>query len=497
MQKIRYSIGLFLLVTLQLLTGCTENSVTPPDVDPDIISYTVSIPSMNRDSIRVSFKINGWRDGDSVRLLAPPMYADNPFIKQTDTNFCNLKITDANDAPLVYTRDSIVQGQCKMLLLAFHKSACPATISYTARLRYDAPGWLSAMPVPNIGVQTGYLAGNFMFLVPYTDKNIAHFWRDGQHLVVNYSLGPDVNLFGSPVTNAEFRNPYQLMFIQLVLISGSALQKQLLFEGQTSGQAFRCVNTSPAKTFSGNVIRQTKAMFTTFIDDIAPRFGTIPESPITIITGLNDGIGMEGMYAFCILDLRENDTIGWMGMTMAHEYIHSWVGVRVGEYDMAWWKEGTAFYLGYLVAKGHNLCSQKLFEDGLVRQDLSVTIGISLSESDRIREKIFVYGTPEGALAYVRGGQVTMILDRAIREATGNKVTILDAIATIVKEKNGLAFYKDYYLSVLSKTAGRDLAPLFTKYDIGTGIIDSSTLWETVNAIGAWGALGDFIPHGK
>lgn len=496
LMKIKYLFIILLLSALHLFFGCADNPASFTNSTDYAITYSVTIPSMNRDSIFVTLRINAWQNGDSVHLLAPPVYADNPFLAQTGINFCNLSVTDTNNQPVAYVKDSLAVGPFKNLTLSFPKSACPVIISYTPKLHYEPPSVQPAMPVPNIGEQTGYLEGNYIFMIPVTNKHVPDLWRDQFRLLVSFSLGAGIRLYGSPLSNAEFHNPYELLFFQAGLLSGAAPGKQILFEGEAAGQAFRCVNVATEKTFSDSLTERAKNTFIAIISDVSPKFGTIDESPVVMLTGFNKNLGLEGMYAFCVFDFLENDTLGWLGMTAAHEFLHCWLGVRTGEYDMAWWKEGTTYYAGFVVAKRNNLCTQKLFEQQIVAYDLSSTTGLFLADEDLIRHDLFLDGTV-AALVYMKGAQVTMILDRMIREATHNAVNIIDILAALTKDKNGSAFYKNYYLSTIQRLAGVDVSAVLTRYENSKDVIPDTTLWNAFNAIGTMGGLGDFIPHGK
>ena len=98
------------------------------------------------------------------------------------------------------------------------------------------------MPPPEIGEFSGYLQGNYMFLVPYRSSETVDIWRDSVFsMQVTYNLGNNVSLAGDP-DSVIFKSPYQLMFSKSALIFAPAAGNQLLYSGEAGGQPFRFVN---------------------------------------------------------------------------------------------------------------------------------------------------------------------------------------------------------------------------------------------------------------
>jgi hypothetical protein len=349
------------------------------------------------------------------------------------------------------------------------------------------------MPVPYIDENSGYLQGNYLFIVPHVSANTASIWRDNFDIQVCYNLGSGVHLFGDPDPLAKFNNPYQLMFSTSTLIASSIVNNQILFEGEAAGQRFRCVNISPVKTFTANVIAKTKNDFMTILNDISPRFGIIDETPFTMITGINYKIGLEGMFAFCCKDLHDNDISGSISACMAHEFMHAWIGVRVGDYEDPWWKEGTTSYLGHLITQRNNLAPRSTAKGTLLDTLAGSGNASSYALSDDIIRSILFYGDGIGHMVYGKGAQVSMLLDRRIRENTQYETTLMTILAEFIRQFDGKSFTRNEYVSFINERANCDVTDIFDQYIDAPGPIPGTVLRENFDSLEVNGAFGDTI----
>ncbi len=481
LQAVILFVGLFLL-------SC-EMTPSKPDELPDIsLEYSVSIPSMPIDTVHVSCTIREAADRASITMLVPPIYADNPLLEQESNNFHNVLITDSDQNILSHTTDTLIYGIFKNCYITFPVTSIPITIEYDVTFNYESH---PTMPVPHIGSSDGYLQGLYVFAVPFTASDMVDIWRSQYDMLVSYSLGSGVNLYGDPVTNASFDNPYELLFSTSALLSSSIVQNQILFEGTAQGQPFRFVNVSTSTTFTQSLLDSVKTNFIAILDDILPSFGTIGTDPFTIITGINDKIGLEGMYAFCLRNPKSGSSNA-LNMTMAHEMSHSWVGVRVGEYDDPWWKEGTATYLGLLIPKRNGLCSKEYIQETLLDTLGYVPAVDKYALSDRaIRPIIFTSPDNVATLVYRKGAQVSMLLDRYIRVVSGNTTTFDKILGAFVQQFDGACFHRNEYISFLNNHCNGDVQSIFTQYVDGTGAVPYSVLVENYNALDSLGAFGD------
>jgi hypothetical protein len=450
------------------------------------LTYTVVIPSLGLDSLHIELQIQDWEGGDSVRLLAPPVYADNPVLEQTGNNFCNLQIEQLAGSPVVYSFDSVRVGLYNSLSVAFHREHLPVLVSYDIKFQYNDS---TRMPVPRIGDQAGYLQGNYLFMIPYKSTETVDIWRDNFQIIVRYLPGASVPFNGDPTSQSYYRNSYELMF------SNCALGGTLQIQGLSGGQAFRFVGLSQNDSISLSLYQSTADNMGLLLEDISPIFGIIREAPITVIFGVNSAGGLEGMYSFSMRDPRENDSLGATNMIMAHEILHSWIGVRVGDYDDPWWKEGTTNYLGFLIAKRNNLITQA-YLDSCLLADLSLDSNVavySLSDAT-VRDHLFNRSRPGDwmlNLVYTKGAQVNMLLDRRIRSASLNLTSLDKVLGSFVSLYDGTAFTRNEYLTYIRENSGAEVGDLFQEYVDKSGAIPDSVLLDNYIWLAQTGAFGE------
>jgi hypothetical protein len=258
-------------------------------------------------------------------------------------------------------------------------------------------------------------------------------------------------------------------------------------------QKFRFVYASE-QTADDSLLNKAYTQLEIVLEDITDIFGTLGNNPLTVILGVNKISAVEGTFAFNTLDPTPNDTKGWYGVILAHEAIHCWVGIRVGEYDDPWWKEGTTNYLGYLVALRNNL-STDYFITYMLCKDLSNDPWVqSLALSDpEVRSRIFAPEDDCGVLVYYKGAQVNMLLDRKIREESNQESSLDRVLGIFTKEFNGRAFRRGEYLSFIEAHTGVDVSDIFYEFVDAAGVIPDSVLRDNSEALRDMGAFGDSI----
>jgi hypothetical protein len=310
-------------------------------------------------------------------------------------------------------------------------------------------------------------------------------WRDQFEIDLKYNLGDGSSIYGDPIGGVIFHNAYELMFSQ------SAISGQVLVEGTGGSQPFRVVDVRSTSPVPAALLPEVRAAGVTLLADITSLFGTL-SAPLTMILGTDLGGGLEGMYAFSLLDPWAGDSGGVFNMVLAHEAIHSWVGVRCGEYDDPWWKEGTANYLGFLVAKRNGLCSQAAVEAALLA-DISDTLAVQTYPlaAAYVREALF-QSSGIGTLVYTKGAQVCMLLDSRIREVSNNAQSLDKIVAELCRLYDGRAFHRTEYLALIQSKSGANVADIFAQYVEAAGGIPDAVLdehYRKLAARGAWGAV--------
>jgi hypothetical protein len=324
----------------------------------------------------------------------------------------------------------------------------------------------------------GYLQGNYIFLIPFRSSETIDIWRDAFDLAVTFSAGEGIEICGDPQPEARFRNPYELLF------STNAAGGRILRIDQAGGQDFRYVSLIENDTTTAGFMDTVSQTFSILLEDIAPVFGTIDDAPVTVILGIHRSGGLEGMHAF---------TVNGPGnpMVMAHEMLHSWIGLRVGDLEDPWWKEGTANYLGFLIALRNGLIDQVYLDTNILvdlSEDPNVT-GYALSDPF-VRDNLFQPGAWMYQLAYTKGAQVCMLLDREIRVSSGQTTTLDGVLGAFVQEFDGKAFTREDYLLFITQYSGADVSVIFQEYVDKAGVIPDSVLFEAHEALMGMGAFG-------
>jgi predicted metalloprotease with PDZ domain len=460
-----------LCATALFAMQCADESVAPPTPRTPDIEYTVAIPSMALDSVHVTVRVNRWPE-DTVRLAAPAMYADNPMVPELAPSFRNIHVADSTRDSIEVLLDSMTFGLVRSLRLRIAE-APPLTIEYDVAFVF---GPNAGLPVPSIGTLAGYLQGTHLFVAPLMDGDtvLASVWRRPWGMSLAYELGAGVQLRGDKIPTAEPRNVYELLF------STSGVGGVELVQGAAGGQSYRVVNlqdTTYSAAMQGRLSSDLRAVCT----EVCGVFGTM-DWPLSVLLGVNRGGGLEGVYAFSILNPSETDTFGIFNMVAAHEFIHCWVGVRVGDIDMPWWKEGTTNYLGYLAARSSNTCSRVLFAYAMT-QDLSDSTDVRdypLS-SPRARTHLFDAEGDMIDLVYGKGSQVCLLMDVAVRQAGGPGLDRL--VGEFCRIHDGGSFTRAEYVGFLESRSGASVASILSAYADQPGAIPVAVLQQAFLAL--------------
>ncbi len=468
-------------VIVCFLLGCAVLP-TQPELKNRYI-YTVYIPSMDVDSLRVELEIHVHEATDSIHLLAPPIYADNPRLVPSAPNFLDLSITDCSYNNIVYNSEIMEIGLYNSLAIAIPAKGPIIRISYTVKFLY-ADKW--SVPTPFINNKTGYIRGSYLFAIPYDNNNpdMVNIWRTPYDISVHYSLGSGISLYGDPTPTVTYTTPYQLLF------STNGINGEVLAQGRQ----YRFISLVDTNKMTPVLITKAKQYCETLLQDITSVFGPVCASPMSILFGINYGGGLEGMYAFSMINLDIDETKGWFPVVMAHEIIHFQVGLRVGDYEDPWWKEGTTSYLGYLFTLRNNLCTDHFINNKLLA-DLSTDIGVNTFALSDPLVRHYIYASEKNceSLVYDKGAQVTMLMDRKIRAVSGGSSSIDKILGEFVKTYDGKAFYRQEYMSFIKQLSGADVSDIFDKYVFTIGAIPDSVLKENCNALIGMGAFGDSI----
>jgi hypothetical protein len=201
---------------------------------------------------------------------------------------------------------------------------------------------------------------------------------------------------------------------------------------------------------------------------------------------------MEGTHSF-ISRYPHVDPDSTIAMVFAHEAYHHMIGIRCGDLDDPWWKEGTANYLGYAKSAELNLSKKSKVYDRFVRPSSlnDAEKGHSPSE-EYVREN--QYALKLYRLTYTKGGQISMLMDEAIRKATDNSITLHDATAELCKEYLHSAFNRGQFISHFRQYGECDISGIIEHYADTPDSIPPAILSHAFNYLDSCGAFGSGDP---
>jgi predicted metalloprotease with PDZ domain len=199
---------------------------------------------------------------------------------------------------------------------------------------------------------------------------------------------------------------------------------------------------------------------------------------------------MEGTFSFYM--------INWQGAASdvraitTHEALHAWIGIRTGDLDDPWWKEGTASYLGRVLAANAGFPKDSL-RSQLVKSLSGDFMTTSKALSDPyVRSHLYDKDTNANCLVlvYDKGAQACMVLDKMIRQATGNGATLFSKTGALCTRFDHSAFTRAQFKALLEENTGLDLGGFFSASIDSPGALDTAELsraWHFVDSCGAFG----------
>jgi predicted metalloprotease with PDZ domain len=202
------------------------------------------------------------------------------------------------------------------------------------------------------------------------------------------------------------------------------------------------------------------------------------------------GGGLEGLFSFAQLDCSSP----YFYYVLSHEALHQFVGIRCGEYDDPWWKEGATSYLSYLVAVRLKLFPKEDFRKYISKKFAfadSSSFNVALSDP-WLRTNMFPSGKWE--IVYTKGAQVMMLLDYKTRIASNNSYSVEDVMSYLVKQFDGSAFHRKDMLDAFTKFGNPDVRDIFSTYIDIAGEHPSDSLlaftYAKLDSLGAFGGAG-------
>jgi hypothetical protein len=477
---IRFAGAILWVVALNALRCTSDNPPTIPVAQPSL-SYTLSIPVMHPDSVSVSLKVS---HGSTMpeRYILPYIYNDNPIDTLAVALVEKVTIVDSTGASVAFETEKEFVGPIESTVITLPGSAkYPVEFSYRLRLPATAGDTGAAgQPVPSIHLNSreGLLIGAYLFMAPW-EHSLPAIWRTPRDISLRVESGPGVNGIGIPPRTSFYANSYQLLFCQY------ALGATPLGQGSGAGQAYT-IWAYPSDPDGPLGIGTIDRWFSRILDDIVPLYGRLDEESYPIIKRAIQG-GLEGTQSF-VFRSRIDPLDSSLAMIFAHEALHEFIGIRCGDIDDPWWKEGTTFYCGYATAARCGLLSGDLVKHTFADTSASVDsiCGLYAPADDYLRAFMFAGGL--WPIAYIKGGQIAMLMDLRIRTATGNRTRLDDVMAAFCRNRS--AFHRNDFVLFVRATAGAAIADILLEYADQPGpipIVIRKAVFDELDRLGAFG----------
>lgn len=447
-KKICYLI-IFLIVALTL--NCTDTlSIKESAGENDHkLSYQVIIDGFSTDSIIFKLVSDEYTD-----FILPYHYADNPMHNLDSTITNDIEIIDCNGNIVPYTCSRKTFGLAENTVIHIDNSVNqPVTISYRVNDRAVSSGNRINNDALALSDSTFTCLGNAVFIIPLISYDLTTLWRTGVSINVNVENGTSFPVFGIPSSGRyTCDNIYELLFNQLYV------GQKPIIEGYGGSVKFAFLNFSltpvPEDSFSS-----IRSNFSSILDAIYNIYGPFNNDMLTVSLDSVGG-GLEGTYSFTQL-LPSSPSFYYV---LSHEALHQFIGIRCGEYDDPWWKEGATTYLSYLIAVRLGLCNMEDFRK-------TMTVKYSPSDSSYSYKALSdswwranMFSTNMFDIIYTKGAQVMMLFDLATRTASDNRYSIEDVSADLIRQFDGKAFHRSDFYEAFRQHGNPDVNRIFRDY---------------------------------
>ncbi len=270
------------------------------------------------------------------------------------------------------------------------------------------------------------------------------------------------------------------------------------YDYEQNGARYRIIVHADAKAYDARRLVESVKKVT------AAGTGLMQDVPFSRFTFLyhfprEGGGGLEHRDGTAITVARDVVKSNWLGLESitAHEFVHAWIVKRIRPQNLEpvdylrgndtsdlWLAEGVTSTLGEYILLRAGLISRKTFYARLAREinqlhDRSARKTQSVEDAGRKAwlEKYSDYQRPERSISYYNKGQVVgVLLDLAIRHASGNTRSLNDFFRRLNSDfaKRGRFFTRDDLLETLYDLApsGCDFREFFSDYILGTRELD-------------------------
>lgn len=486
------SIGRFLLrnsaaAALALLAAaaasCIFTTSSAETAARHALDYRLSIrglPGSPACSVRI--RIRTWPEGKPLVFQAPRYHADNPGLPIRGFLAADIRVTDVRGRPLA-ARDTVMESprpDGNFIVLP----AGAAELRYEVDLDPGDPGRFG-LPLPGLAPGVQAIDGACFFLLPHAGgSSFSSQWRTPVDATLDFDLDPGFHLVGqSPA--AALRTNYELMFVRAAV---NPVATSRFTAGDNDIVTYGM--TAAADSVDWPALHQLLADCLRTVEDSLLPFPPGPyyvgETPVFW--------GIEGNQGYWF-----RAAVQGAAMVHMHELAHHFVGVKHGDLEDPWWKEGMTSYLGNLLALQAGLIGDSAFRAEVMapRDALPAVLGHALA-SPSVRDRLFLpldslYGSRDDAegflgLVYGKGAQASMILDRHLLEGSGGRHGVYHLVRLLVR-RHGPAFDRGDLVRAVGELAGADSRGFLESLLDRPGPLGQDSLESTYAALKAMGRL--------
>ena len=189
-------------------------------------------------------------------------------------------------------------------------------------------------------------------------------------------------------------------------------------------------------------------------------------------------------------------------LTHIHEIFHLTLGIRLGEYDDPWFKEGVTEYLSWLMATRVGEFTRQEFRDKFILElDTVPAVSAYALSDERIRligfpqlDEELVWKDESGfqTLLFRKGGQAAMLLDAYILEQTQGQENLVTLVRQLWNHYLP-AFSRNQFISEMEKITGEGAETFVTPLLDESGAFTLERLERAFNLLMEYNYFESFL----